>query len=589
MVRLNHDTWQQPPASLSVEWPTKSSFKEGPSLEEQKARMRETRTKVSNAIAASGYAVPQWPEIGQQVKWNPPKTSLRDGLTNLTSHPGGHSSSVASHIPRRYRTSTAEANAQNPLRFVPGEEGRSSIDHQDSPVSQLVSRRQERSQQAESATADETLPDQDVSRIRGFIDPSILNPQINVVELPDHMFLRPPPAAPRAMLERMSSKDRSLRFGRSRGHSDATATSFGSAHTCRARCYSSATTDTRHSFEPTLSDCNDEHSCSDVYDSSKRDVPHMNLETPNLARAHSSAITKTGTYQVLDTPRISGPPPGFERCNPINQGVIPRPGFGNLDSEPDNRNGTWSQSRIWCSEEERLRVNFARMLERAHHLGWNKSPFLPESVGEYAALLAERKAEEAKRIRKKIKQNERVARLRREEEVMVSHRSQLINANCLFFGEALIDQFVQKAPPPQQQIELFQGKKVVDGLSSVLAMESCFNEIPADAPESERVEWPPDEEFRNWRGSRPRPPPGFARWRSSSHRGAWPFPRTNVPYRPQDTFPNNDIPYSQRRMVFAPRWDWMPKFAKTTPDESHIPVAEPFTSDISKFLPANLV
>ncbi|KAL1883931.1 hypothetical protein Daus18300_000039 [Diaporthe australafricana] len=346
------------------------------------------------------------------------------------------------------------------------------------------------------------------------------------------------------------------------------------------RGYSSATNETRHSFEPTLSECNDEHDSKATTD--------VILETSSRTRADLSATTKTGINQVLDTPRVVRPPPGFEPHKTINQDNT-RPGLGNVDSEGEIMNGTWSQSRIWFSKEERLRINFARMQEKAHHLGCDKSPFLPETVGEYAALLAERKAAEAKRIRKRIQQNQKAARLRQDEEAMVSHRSRLVNANCLFFGEALIDEFVQTAPPPQQQIELFEGKRARDGLSSVLAMESCFNEIPTDAPESERVDWPPDAEFRNWRGSRPRPPPGLARRRCNSHGGSWPFPRTNVPYRPQDSFLNNDIPYSQRRIVFAPRWDWMPKFARVLPDESDIPVAEPFITDVSTLLPANLV
>lgn len=566
MGRLNQDTWRQPPASLSVEWPTKSAFKDGPSLEEQKARMRETRTKVCSAIVASGYTVPQWPEIGQQVNWTSPKSSLGDGLNSSTSHPGGQRSSIGHHIPRRYQSSTADTNVRLALRFAAEENGQSSINQHESPLSQFASRGRARSQRPE-----DTLPG---TRLPAHIDPSIFNPRINIVELPDHMFLRPPPAAPRAMLEHMPSS------GRSRRHSDATETSFDSGNTCRMRGHSSATNDTRHSFEPTLSECNDEHDSKDVYDNPKSDTTRI-LETPSLT-------TKTGLDQVLDTPHVVRPAPGFEPHNTINQNIT-QPGFGNVDSEAENMNGTWSQSRIWFSKEERLRVNFSRMQEKAHHLGWDKSPFLPETVGEYAALLAEKKAAEAKRIRKKIQQNQNAARLRQDGDAMVSHRSQLINANCLFFGEAIIEEFVQTAPLPEQQIEPFKGKRARDGLSLVLAMESCFNEIPTDAPESERVDWPPDAEFRNWRGSRPRPPPGFTRWRGNSLRGAWPFPRTNAPYRPQDSFPNNDIPYSQRRIVFAPRWDWMPKFAKVLPDESHIPAAEPFITDISKLLPANLI
>lgn len=575
MGGLNQDTWKQPPASLSVEWPTKSAFKNGPSLEEQKARMRETRTKVSSAIAASGFAVPRWPEIGQQVDWNPPKASLGDGLTNLAPHGGGQASSV----PRRYQSSTADADTRSPARSAPQEEGRSSVNQDDSPLLQLIGRRRDRSHQPENNTPSHTLPVQDDGGLPSHIDCSFFNPRINLVQLPDHMFLRPPPAAPRAMLEHLSSQDRPLRVRRPRRHSEATETSFDSTHTRRARGYSSATSDTHHSFEPTVSDCGSQH-CMGFHDSSRTDITAGCLETPNRERANSLANPEADSRHILDTPRAIGPLPGFEPHKTIHQSTTPRPGSGVLGSGIDRMNGRWSQSRNWVSEQKRLEDKFKRMREKAKHLGCDKSPFLPETIGEYADLLAEKKAAEAKRIREKILKNEKAARIRQNAEAMVSHRSQLINANCLFFGEALIDEFVQTPPQPQQQIELFNGNRAGDGLSSVLAMETCFNEIPADAPESERVDWPPEVEFRTWKSSRVR--------RRNSYREVWPLPRTNIPYRPEDSFPNIDIPYSQRRIIFVPRWDWMPKFAKTLPDEPHTLAVEPFMTDISALLPSDL-
>lgn len=128
-----------------------------------------------------------------------------------------------------------------------------------------------------------------------------------------------------------------------------------------------------------------------------------------------------------------------------------------------------------------------------------------------------------------------------------------------------------KTTPAAQKLELLMGKKIKDGLSSVLAMESCFNEI-SDAPENERVDWPPSSEFRSWKASGP-PPPG-TRWRSDSHRGAWPFPRLNTPFKSDEIFDDGEIPYDKRKMVFAPRWDWAPRFVKMTDEEAHMPVSE---------------
>lgn len=583
MGGLNHETWKQPPASLNVEWPTRSAFKDGPSLEEQKYRMKETRDKVRNVITASGFIAPRWPEVGEQVKWTATNTSLGDGLANLTSRGDEQSSSAANSIPLRFQTSIAERLNQTPVHSIPSEEDRLSFDQQDSPLVELLGRRRETSQQSQRNTAGNTrnlLPLGGVQYRN--LDPSIFNPRINVVVLPDHMFLRTPPTAPRAMLER------SMRSGRPRRHSDATQTSYDSANTRRPRGYSSSTNDTHHTIEPNLLDCTYEHERTSICGSSEITVTDKSPKTPSRSRAQTSAATfKAGSLQVLDTPRVIRPPPGFEAYKTAEQGNLPQLSVGVLDSDYDHTHGNWSQSRIWFSEEGRLRLNFARMQERAHHLGLDKSPFLPETVGEYAALLAERKAAEAKRIRKKIQQNERVVQTQQDEETLVSQRSQLINANCLLFDEALIDELVQTTPRPPLQVQLFEGNMTTDGLSLVLAMETCFNEIPADAPESERVDWPPDVEFKNWKSYRPRRPPGFARRRGSSHRGVWPFPRTNIPLRPHDYFPNG-VPYSERKMILAPRWDWIPRIYKVLPDESHIPAAEPFITDIRLLLPSDL-
>ncbi|POS71786.1 hypothetical protein DHEL01_v209818 [Diaporthe helianthi] len=590
MGGLNHETWRQPPASLNVEWPTLSAFKDGPSLEEQKYRMRETREKVRQVITASGFIAPPWPEVGQQVKWTSTNTSLGDGLANLTSRWDGQSSSTANGIPLRFQTSIADRTNQTPVRSIPSEEDRSSVDQHESPLLQLLGRRRERSQQPQSNNPNNTPNLLSSGGIRNYhIDPSIFNPRIYVVELPDHMFLRTPPAAPRAMLKQMSSAGHPLRCGRPRRQSDTTETSIGSDNTRHARGYSSSTNDTHHTIEPSLLDCTYEHECTSVCGSSEITINDKGLKAPSRSRKQSSAATlKADSLHVLDTPRVIRPPPGFEPHKTPAHGTIAQLSPSVIPPDYDHTPGGWSQSRIWFSEEERLRLNFARMQEKAHHLGLDKSPFLPETVGEYAALLAERKAAEAKRIRKKIQQNEREARSQQDEETLVSHRSQLINANCLFFGEALIDEFVQTAPPPPLQIQLFEGNRMTAGLSQVLAMETCFNEIPADAPESERVDWPPDVEFKNWKGFRPRPLPGFARRRGSSYRGVWPFPRINVPFRPYDYFPKNEIPYSERKMILAPRWDWMSRFSKMLPVESHIPAAEPFLGDISLLLPSDL-
>ncbi|ROW00551.1 hypothetical protein VSDG_03234 [Cytospora chrysosperma] len=314
----------------------------------------------------------------------------------------------------------------------------------------------------------------------------------------------------------------------------------------------------QQSFEPTGNECTEpSESFETVLAHTAPQIP------PKVVQEYSPAAVNMVTHQGRGTayyepdndskpPRHIPPPPGFEfyHASRAIQRIPPPPGFENYIPDFDAATGTWSYSKIWVSEEERLRINFARMQENAHHTSLDRSPFFPQTPSEYAALLAEKKAAEAKRIRKRIQHSEET----------VQHRHDEVETETT-------------TQPQVQNMELLLGKKMKDGLSLVLAMESCFNEIP-DTAETEKVDWPPSSEFRSWKASQP--PPG-KRWRSDSHSGAWPFPRINMPYKSDksdDISDNGEIPYSKRKMVFAPRWDWAPRFVRMTDEEGHMPVSE---------------
>lgn len=91
------------------------------------------------------------------------------------------------------------------------------------------------------------------------------------------------------------------------------------------------------------------------------------------------------------------------------------------------------------------------MRTNAKHLGMENSPFLPKTPGEYAAVLAEKKATEAHKMAESAQ--------KRREDVKVD--------------------------------DLLRDRKFGDGLSTVLAMNSAFNEIPGyDEDDVDRY-WPP--------------------------------------------------------------------------------------------------
>ncbi|KAF3765491.1 hypothetical protein M406DRAFT_329397 [Cryphonectria parasitica EP155] len=54
-----------------------------------------------------------------------------------------------------------------------------------------------------------------------------------------------------------------------------------------------------------------------------------------------------------------------------------------VHSKSRGGNGSWTNSTTWISEEEKLRVDFARMKEAAGHLGLRKSPYFPRNISEY--------------------------------------------------------------------------------------------------------------------------------------------------------------------------------------------------------------
>ena len=254
--------------------------------------------------------------------------------------------------------------------------------------------------------------------VSGDLDSSIFNPRVFVVELPDHVFQRTPPTAPRAMLEQMSHLNGPQQSRLGRRNSEATATSHRSYDSAgsRARAYSSATTNTHHSFEPVLPDCDD---CTEPPESLEDSTAHVvSMASPKMVQEYFPETMTIGTHQYINPPSSLGSPLGFEshQCPKPAQIIPPPPGFENALADFEASTGTWSYSKIWISEEERLRMNFSRMQERAHHAGLDKSPFLPQSVGEYAALLAEKKAAAAKSMRKKIQHSEEATQNRHDEE-----------------------------------------------------------------------------------------------------------------------------------------------------------------------------
>lgn len=132
------------------------------------------------------------------------------------------------------------------------------------------------------------------------------------------------------------------------------------------------------------------------------------LPRSSVAQNHSSTGKDTAVaHQSINAPaskvkqpykpaRSNPPPPGFE---PIQASApayqVPRLlAFENSVVDFIDTTGTYCYSKIWVSEEERMRINFKRAKERAHRNDFDKSPFFPQNVAEYTALVAEKEATE---------------------------------------------------------------------------------------------------------------------------------------------------------------------------------------------------
>ncbi|ODA80977.1 hypothetical protein RJ55_03937 [Drechmeria coniospora] len=126
--------------------------------------------------------------------------------------------------------------------------------------------------------------------------------------------------------------------------------------------------------------------------------------------------------------------------------------------------GSWSHSKRWVSEGTRERAAFARTMSNMHHIGADKSPFIPHSLSELAAL----KIQIADANRHELAQN--VGRKLEELE-----RRRILAEQ----GEKHVDIKVEK---------LFWGRLLDSKLSPVFASDNCFNACEPGA--HHRVNWP---------------------------------------------------------------------------------------------------
>ncbi|TWU74889.1 hypothetical protein ED733_003485 [Metarhizium rileyi] len=126
--------------------------------------------------------------------------------------------------------------------------------------------------------------------------------------------------------------------------------------------------------------------------------------------------------------------------------------------------GSWSQSKRWMSQETKERMGFHKTMQNLHHIGADKSPFVPQTPLELTAFRAEMAEIRKRRLSREVKW--RMSTLER--------RRALAN------------------DPNEQHMEvasLLEGKKLPDKLSAVFASQNCFRDYISH-DDAQWVTWP---------------------------------------------------------------------------------------------------
>ncbi|UNI20240.1 hypothetical protein JDV02_006345 [Purpureocillium takamizusanense] len=135
--------------------------------------------------------------------------------------------------------------------------------------------------------------------------------------------------------------------------------------------------------------------------------------------------------------------------------------------------GSWSQSKTWMSQEATDRAAFSRLMTNLHHIGVDKSPFIPQSPSEMAAHKAAFAEDRRKELEATLRQRENTAERRKHSGLTKEEQEQAD---------------VKVGP-------LFGGRQLSAAFSPVLGAPNCFNNNDP-TPEHLRADWPTMAEYK---------------------------------------------------------------------------------------------
>lgn len=181
-------------------------------------------------------------------------------------------------------------------------------------------------------------------------------------------------------------------------------------------------------------------------------------------------------------------------------------------SARDDDTGSHRESSIvWLSDEEKLREAFINAYRNAIRMGFQDSPFFPQSVVEWAKACTAAIEMRTKSLTEKIRQSQEVAEQQKKSQAALEREERLAVDPMLSEDPRLLNELLD-LPIPQQPVKpVFHIKQGVgqDGLSTVLALDNCtgFNNPSLCDAKPQNDDWPSAAAFKMYRGTNTFPPP----------------------------------------------------------------------------------
>lgn len=217
--------------------------------------------------------------------------------------------------------------------------------------------------------------------------------------------------------------------------------------------------------------------------------------------------------------------------------------YGPIGSHRRYRRGRVSNaqytSAIYGTNDQKEVVHRFNSMHRnaVLNMGMQNSPFLPQDPVQYLAVFADKQTTEDARLNCIMTRYEESDRSQRQARMLAMRRRELAANENLLNDDALFAQFLELPVPQPPVFPLFHGNPMDDGLSAVLAADTCFNAISQGVNERKDDGWPSLADYNIWKATQQGsglPPPARHNRPQDQQSDGWLAWHTSWVY-PQDT------------------------------------------------------